>query len=168
MIASLSCTSVELMSETSDSFTNVFSPSSSSTSTPHLTSTSTTTNGIITCCKSISYISLIFNLCLSRAVIFIVQIREVFVRRNRVIRFCRIHDCVQLLCIPREAAPKNKVEVRYSSSNSNLFKLTSLSLLFSQVLVLPPFQRMGHGAEMLQTFYNLVIPQKSVLDVTGQ
>ncbi|XP_013395370.1 histone acetyltransferase type B catalytic subunit [Lingula anatina] len=36
----------------------------------------------------------------------------------------------------------------------------------SQVLVLPPFQRMGHCARLIQTFYNDVVPRPEVLDVT--
>ncbi|PVD37263.1 hypothetical protein C0Q70_04260 [Pomacea canaliculata] len=36
----------------------------------------------------------------------------------------------------------------------------------SQFLVLPPFQRQGHGAQLLQTFYNDVCPRPEVLDIT--
>ncbi|XP_062589118.1 histone acetyltransferase type B catalytic subunit-like [Saccostrea cucullata] len=36
----------------------------------------------------------------------------------------------------------------------------------SQVLILPPFQRMGLCAELLQTFYNDVYRKKEVLDIT--
>ncbi|KAL8561912.1 hypothetical protein ACOMHN_046702 [Nucella lapillus] len=36
----------------------------------------------------------------------------------------------------------------------------------SQCLVLPPFQRQGHGAVLLQTFYNRVTPGADVVDIT--
>ena len=38
----------------------------------------------------------------------------------------------------------------------------------SQMLVLPPFQRLGLGAEMLQTIYNNYLRDKSVVDITGE
>lgn len=41
-------------------------------------------------------------------------------------------------------------------------------IICSQVLVLPPFQRMGLCAEMLQTFYNDAYRRKEVLDITGK
>lgn len=41
-------------------------------------------------------------------------------------------------------------------------------IICSQVLVLPPFQRMGLCAEMLQTFYNDTYRRKEVLDITGK
>ena len=37
----------------------------------------------------------------------------------------------------------------------------------SQVLIIPPFQRQGHGAELLQAFYNDSHAQAKVLDITG-
>ncbi|KAK7092757.1 histone acetyltransferase type B catalytic subunit-like [Littorina saxatilis] len=36
----------------------------------------------------------------------------------------------------------------------------------SQFLILPPFQRQGHGARLLQTFYNDVTPDPKVVDIT--
>lgn len=36
----------------------------------------------------------------------------------------------------------------------------------SQVLVLPPFQKQGHGAQMLQTFYNTCYGNSDILDIT--
>lgn len=36
----------------------------------------------------------------------------------------------------------------------------------SQMLILPPFQRMGLGAQLLCSIYNHYIPQSSVLDIT--
>ncbi|KAH9494842.1 histone acetyltransferase 1 [Bulinus truncatus] len=36
----------------------------------------------------------------------------------------------------------------------------------SQVLVLPPFQKMGLGARMIQTFYNICYNRPEVLDIT--
>ncbi|XP_064615849.1 histone acetyltransferase type B catalytic subunit-like isoform X2 [Liolophura sinensis] len=36
----------------------------------------------------------------------------------------------------------------------------------SQVLILPPFQRQSHGAELIQTFYNECYQRKEVLDIT--
>jgi len=36
----------------------------------------------------------------------------------------------------------------------------------SQVLVLPPFQRMGIGSRLIQTFYNICYPKSEVLDIT--
>ena len=37
----------------------------------------------------------------------------------------------------------------------------------SQVLVMPPFQRQGHGAKLLQTFYNDCYSRSNILDITG-
>ena len=49
-------------------------------------------------------------------------------------------------------------------------KLT-VNLLFthtcSQVLVLPPFQKQGHGAQLMQTFYNDCYADSDILDITG-
>ncbi|KAK6183635.1 hypothetical protein SNE40_011071 [Patella caerulea] len=36
----------------------------------------------------------------------------------------------------------------------------------SQVLILPPFQRQGHGAQILQTFYNTCYDRDDVMDIT--
>ncbi|XP_046546607.1 histone acetyltransferase type B catalytic subunit-like [Haliotis rubra] len=36
----------------------------------------------------------------------------------------------------------------------------------SQVLILPPFQKQGHGAQLLQTFYNSCYSSSDVLDIT--
>ncbi|ESO94305.1 hypothetical protein LOTGIDRAFT_232538 [Lottia gigantea] len=36
----------------------------------------------------------------------------------------------------------------------------------SQVLILPPFQRQGHGAELLQTFYNTCYDRDDIMDIT--
>ncbi|XP_052806790.1 histone acetyltransferase type B catalytic subunit-like [Mya arenaria] len=36
----------------------------------------------------------------------------------------------------------------------------------SQVLVLPPFQKQGHGAQLLQTFYNRCYGDSDILDIT--
>ncbi|KAL4228701.1 histone acetyltransferase 1 [Mactra antiquata] len=36
----------------------------------------------------------------------------------------------------------------------------------SQVLVLPPFQKQGHGAQLLQTFYNSCYGDSDILDIT--
>ncbi|KAK2187191.1 hypothetical protein NP493_176g03011 [Ridgeia piscesae] len=36
----------------------------------------------------------------------------------------------------------------------------------SQVLVMPPFQRQGHGAKLLQTFYNDCYSRSNILDIT--
>ncbi|CAE1300785.1 HAT1 [Acanthosepion pharaonis] len=36
----------------------------------------------------------------------------------------------------------------------------------SQVLILPPFQKQGHGAQLLQTFYNETYTRPEVLDIT--
>ncbi|XP_076455980.1 histone acetyltransferase type B catalytic subunit-like [Babylonia areolata] len=36
----------------------------------------------------------------------------------------------------------------------------------SQFLILPPFQRQGHGAVLLQAFYNDVVPRSLVIDIT--
>ncbi|CAI9719858.1 histone acetyltransferase type B catalytic subunit-like [Octopus vulgaris] len=36
----------------------------------------------------------------------------------------------------------------------------------SQVLILPPFQKLGHGAKLLQTFYNDTYERPEVLDIT--
>ncbi|XP_060573241.1 histone acetyltransferase type B catalytic subunit-like [Ruditapes philippinarum] len=36
----------------------------------------------------------------------------------------------------------------------------------SQVLVLPPFQKQGHGAQLLQTFYNGCYGDSDILDIT--
>ncbi|KAK7495641.1 hypothetical protein BaRGS_00013088, partial [Batillaria attramentaria] len=36
----------------------------------------------------------------------------------------------------------------------------------SQFLILPPFQRQGHGAHLLQTFYNDMMGRSEVLDIT--
>lgn len=36
----------------------------------------------------------------------------------------------------------------------------------SQFLIMPPFQRQGHGAQLLQTFYNDVVPDLTVVDIT--
>ncbi|KAL5010392.1 hypothetical protein ScPMuIL_012697 [Solemya velum] len=36
----------------------------------------------------------------------------------------------------------------------------------SQALILPPFQRAGHGAQLLQTFYNDCATRANVLDIT--
>lgn len=36
----------------------------------------------------------------------------------------------------------------------------------SQVLILPPFQKQGHGAHLLQTFYNECYTKPEVLDIT--
>ncbi|XP_041372189.1 histone acetyltransferase type B catalytic subunit-like isoform X2 [Gigantopelta aegis] len=36
----------------------------------------------------------------------------------------------------------------------------------SQVLILPPFQKQGHGAQLLQTFYNDCYTRSEVLDIT--
>ena len=41
-------------------------------------------------------------------------------------------------------------------------------LSFSQVLVLPPFQKQGHGAQLLQTFYNTCYGNSDILDITGK
>lgn len=38
----------------------------------------------------------------------------------------------------------------------------------SQMLVLPPFQRMGLGAEMLNTIYSNYQSDARVLDITGE
>ena len=43
-----------------------------------------------------------------------------------------------------------------------------ICVIFSQFLILPPFQRQGHGAHLLQTFYNDVVPVADVLDITGE
>lgn len=37
----------------------------------------------------------------------------------------------------------------------------------SQALVLPPFQKLGLGAKLIQTFYNLCYSRPEVLDITG-
>lgn len=37
----------------------------------------------------------------------------------------------------------------------------------SQMLILPPFQRMGLGAQLLCSVYKHYIPQSDVLDITG-
>lgn len=39
--------------------------------------------------------------------------------------------------------------------------------VLSQVLVLPPFQKQGHGAELLQTFYTECWSNSDILDITG-
>ncbi|XP_052065182.1 histone acetyltransferase type B catalytic subunit-like [Mytilus californianus] len=36
----------------------------------------------------------------------------------------------------------------------------------SQVLILPPFQKQGHGAELLQTFYNTCYSRSEIKDIT--
>lgn len=36
----------------------------------------------------------------------------------------------------------------------------------SQVLILPPFQKQGHGAQLLQTFYNSCYGNSDILDIT--
>ncbi|KAK3612177.1 hypothetical protein CHS0354_016563 [Potamilus streckersoni] len=36
----------------------------------------------------------------------------------------------------------------------------------SQVLIMPPFQRQGHGAQLLQTFYNECYKRNDILDIT--
>ena len=38
----------------------------------------------------------------------------------------------------------------------------------SQVLIMPPFQRLGHGARLMQTFYDEAIRDPEVLDITGK
>ena len=38
---------------------------------------------------------------------------------------------------------------------------------FSQVLVLPPYQRMGHCASLIQMFYNEIKTSNNVQDITG-
>lgn len=38
----------------------------------------------------------------------------------------------------------------------------------SQVLVLPPYQRQGHGAELLLTFYRECWDSATILDITGR
>jgi len=40
-------------------------------------------------------------------------------------------------------------------------------IFFSQVLVLPPFQRQGHAAQLIQSFYNECYSKSEVLDVAG-
>ena len=37
----------------------------------------------------------------------------------------------------------------------------------SQVLIMPPFRKMGHATELIQAFYNEVTLEETVLDVTG-
>ena len=41
------------------------------------------------------------------------------------------------------------------------------SCVCSQVLVMPPYQKMGHAATMIQTFYNQVTHKDDVMDITG-
>ncbi|XP_065053342.1 histone acetyltransferase type B catalytic subunit-like [Rhopilema esculentum] len=36
----------------------------------------------------------------------------------------------------------------------------------SQMLILPPYQKCGHGAELLQTVYNFYQPKEKVIDIT--
>ena len=40
-------------------------------------------------------------------------------------------------------------------------------LIYSQVMILPPFQKQGHGAQLLQTFYNTCYSRSEVKDITG-
>ena len=34
-------------------------------------------------------------------------------------------------------------------------------------MILPPFQKQGHGAQLLQTFYNTCYSRSEVKDITG-
>lgn len=60
------------------------------------------------------------------------------------------------------------LHVKERMSFAICFLIYEIHVICSQVLVLPPFQRMGLCAEMLQTFYNDTYRRKEVLDITGK
>ena len=52
--------------------------------------------------------------------------------------------------------------------NTAVAHLDYMFYCFSQVLVLPPYQKQGHGATLIETFYKECLSRKEVLDITGK
>lgn len=49
-----------------------------------------------------------------------------------------------------------------------LFRCHVFLFVFSQMFILPPFQKKGLGAEMLQGIYNYYTGRRDVIDITGK
>lgn len=47
------------------------------------------------------------------------------------------------------------------------FELKMHSFVCSQMLILPPFQGEGHGAQLLETVHRYYMSSPTVLDITG-
>jgi len=47
------------------------------------------------------------------------------------------------------------------------FELKIHSFVCSQMLILPPFQGEGHGAQLLETIHRYYMSSPTVLDITG-
>lgn len=62
---------------------------------------------------------------------------------------------------------QQRPRIRYSFIHS-FFHSPHLSSQFSQVLILPPYQRQGHGRQLLTTIYNHLRTNSRVQDITGR